>query len=148
MPAIGFIAAVFGSAVYGALLGIGLFAIYVLRGAPGSTGMEILVLPMLMLSTTLAGTAAAVVALVLPRTSLRGGDNFFLLVAAAFVLQELISLPPSLLSRTYLQTSMLMWAVLKSGPIDWTGGVNWHWLYTVPVTLAICSPWFRARFDG
>ncbi len=149
MPAVGFIAAVFGSALYGALLGIGLFAIYALRGAPGSTGMEILVLPLSTLQATVAGTAAAAISLVVPRTSLRSSDNFVVLVGAAFLLQALISLLPFLISQGYLQHNMLKWAIMMSGPVDWTkSGLNWNWLYTVPLTLAICSPWFRSKFDG
>jgi hypothetical protein len=149
MPVIGFIVAVVGSAFYGALLGIGWFVIYALRGAPGATGMEILVLPMLTLEATVAGTAAAVISLSLPRTSLAWSDNFILLVVAAFVLQTLVSLPPFLTSQSYLQHDMLIWAILMSGPVDWTkSGLNWSWLHTIPLTLGICSPWFRSRFDG
>ena len=149
MPVVGFAVAVFCSALYGALLGIGLFAIYELRDAPRSTGMEILMLPMLTLEATVAGTAAAVISLLVPRTSLARSDNFLLLVIAAFILQALVSLPPFLMSQGYLQHDMLKWAIMMSGPVDWTkSGLNWNWLYTVPLTLGICSPWFRSRFDG
>jgi hypothetical protein len=149
MPVIGFIVAVVGSAVYGAMLGIGLFAIYVLRGSPGATGMEILVLPAYTLIATIAGTAAAVVSILLPRTSLRSSDNFVLLVVAAFILQALVSLLTFLMSQGYLQTNGLVWALLTSGPVDWTRTrLNWSWLYTIPLTLGICSPWFRSKFDG
>jgi hypothetical protein len=120
MPAVRFIGAVFGSALYGALLGVGLFAIYALRGASGSTGMEILVLPLLTLEATVAGTAAAVISLVVPRTSLRSSDNFLVLVGAAFLLQASISLLPFLMSQGYLQHNMVKWAIMMSGPVDWT----------------------------
>jgi hypothetical protein len=149
MLAVGLIVAVFVSALYGALLGVGWFVIYALRGAPGATGMEVLVVAMLTFEATFAGTAAAAISLLLPRTSPAWSGNFVLLVAAAFVLQTLISLPPFLTSPTYLQHSALMWAMLMSGPVDWTkSSLNWSWLYTIPLTLGICSPWFRSRFDG
>jgi hypothetical protein len=149
MPVIGFILAVVGSALYGALLGIGLFVIYALRGAPGATGMEILAVPILTFEATVAGTAAAVISLLLPRTSLAWSDNFILLVVTAFVVQTLVSLPPFLTSQGYLQHDMLIWAMMMSGPVDWTkSSLNWSWLYTIPLTLGICSPWFRSRFDG
>jgi hypothetical protein len=124
-------------------------AIYVLRGAPGSTGMEILLLPILTLQATVAGTAAAVISLVVPRTSLKWSDNFVLLVFAAFVLQALVPLPPFLMSQSYVQTNILTYAFLMSGPVDWSrSDLNWNWLYTIPLTLGICSPWFRSKFDG
>jgi hypothetical protein len=149
MPIIGFIGAIIGSAFYGALLGIGLLLIYELRGAPGSTGMEVLVVPILAVEAAIAGTTAAIVSLSLPRTSLAWSDSFILLVVAAFVLQTLVSLSAFLTSQTYLQHDMLRWATLMSGPVDWTkSGLNWNWLYTIPLTLGICSPWFRRRFDG
>jgi hypothetical protein len=111
--------------------------------------MEILVVPMLTLKATVAGMAAAVISLVLPRTSVAWSDNFVLLVIAAFILQALVSLPPFLMSQGYLQHNMIIWAIMMSGPVDWTkSDLNWGWLYTIPLTLGICSAWFRSRFDG
>jgi hypothetical protein len=148
MPAIGFILAVLASSLYGFFLGVGWLVIYVLRGTPGSTGMEILIIPFLTIVATMAGTAAATISLVLPRTSLQWSDSFILLVLAAFAFQALASLVPFLLVQIHSQ-DMLLHAMLMSGPIDWTKGVlNWSWLYTIPLTLAICSPWLRAKFDG
>jgi hypothetical protein len=44
---------------------------------------------------------------------------------------------------------MLLHAMSLSGPVDWTkGALNWNWLCTIPLTLGICSPQFRTRFDG
>jgi hypothetical protein len=143
----GFVVAVLGSAVYGVVLGIAIFAIYTLLGSPGSTGLEIIAVPILVLQATLAGTIAAVVAFMMPRESLRGSDNFFLLVAVAVVLQALVALSAFLMSQSNIQTSLLWWTLLTSGPIDWSRrDLNSSWLYTVPLTLTICSSWFRTRF--
>jgi hypothetical protein len=149
MPAVGFICAVFGSALYGILVGIGWIVIYALQGAPGSTGMEVLAIPILAIAATTAGTAAAAISLLLPRTSLKWSDSFLLLVAVAFVLQTLVSVPPFLIAQIHPRHYVLMWSLSLSGPVDWTkSDVNRIWLYTIPLTLAICSPWFRSRFDG
>jgi hypothetical protein len=71
MPVLGFIVAVLGSALYGFVVGVGWFGIYCCEGAPGGTGMEILVVPVLTVVALTTGTIAAALSLLLPRTSLR-----------------------------------------------------------------------------
>ena len=83
MPAIAFIPAVAGSAFYGALISIVLYLIYGLRGAPGSTGMEILVVPIMTVEAMFVGSAAAIISLFVPRARFAGSDNFIVLVFAA-----------------------------------------------------------------
>jgi hypothetical protein len=148
MPAMAIIPAIIGSAFYGVLVGIGWYLIYVLRGAPGATGMEIMIVPFLTVVAVTAGTAAAVISLVLPRTSLRWSDSFVLLVLAALALQTLASLAAFQILQNRPH-DMLLHAMTLSAPVEWrTGTANWNWLYTLPLTVGICSPWFRTRFDG
>ncbi len=148
MPVVGFIAAVLGSALYGLLLGVGWYAAYLSRGAPGATGMEILGIPFFTVQATIEGTIAAAVSLVVPRTSLRWSDSFVLLAAASFVMQALVSLPPNMIADGLQRYDLFTVLFAMSGPVDWrTNGLNTNWLYTVPLTLALCSPRFRSWFD-
>jgi hypothetical protein len=110
--------------------------------------MEILAVPFLTVMATAAGTIAAATSLSLPRTSLRWSDSFILLVFAAFAFQALVSFAIFLFIQARPQSALLH-ALYMSGPIDWkTGGLNWFWLYNIPLTLGLCSPWFRSKFDG
>ena len=148
MPVMAVIPSIVGSFFYGVIFSVGLFAIYLLRGAPGSTGMEILIVPVFTTVATTAGTAAALISLSLPRASFPRSDSFVLLALAAVALQT----ATSLVSFQLYQTSphqMLLHAMALSGPFEWRAGAfNWNWVYTLPLTFGICSPWFRGRFDG
>ena len=108
MPVVGFILAVLGSALYGLLAGAVWWAVYLSRGAPGLTGMEILAIPFLTAQATISGTIAAAVSLVVPRTSLRWSDSFILLAAISFVMQALASLPPYLIADGFQPYDVFM----------------------------------------
>ena len=152
MPIIGFILAIVGSAIYGASVGIVLLALFSFQSAPGFTGLEVLAVPIFAIEAAIVGAAAALISLWLPRTSGRWSDSFVFLVAAAIAVQAFVSFVPILLIPLLPRDdliSLVNLSIAMSGPVDWPkGGFNRNWLATIPVTLAICSPWFRSRFDG
>ena len=104
--------------------------------------------PFLAVISAIAGTIAAAISLSVPRSSLRWSDSFVLLVAASFAVQALAALPPYLLATGDLPDNILLWTLAMSGPIDWNrSDFNLIWACTI-LTLLLCSPWFRSRFDG
>ena len=107
MPAIALIPAIIGSFFYGIVVGVGWFAIYLLRGAPGATGMEILGVPVLIVQALLAGTGAAVISYLLPRLDFAICDNPFLLTGGAVILQVAVSWFANVLKQGDLSPGLL-----------------------------------------
>jgi len=150
---LGLLIAVLGAGLLGFLIGAAIFEIF-LHGAPGATGLEVLIVLYQCVIGAITGGCAGVVAASLPRTSVRGADYFIVVVLAAIALQTLLSFGGQMVAAAKGLGEVMWHLVGYSGPIIWTVRPNsWHgmvlnsnWLYTLPATLLICSPYFRNKF--
>jgi hypothetical protein len=111
----------------GALTGILMTAYFlgpVFIANSGRVDVEAMMAPLVLVYALVTSAAAGLIAMVLPRTSLRGSDSFFVLLGAAVLVQLALTL-------TTLP--------------GWFGATLFA--MTIPATVLICSPWFRAKFE-
>ena len=93
--------------------------------ATGRLDEEVIIAPVMVGIGLMNGATAGIISMALPRTSIRHADNFLLLLALAVLV------------------SMFIFAMLSAGPY-----LALYLLITLPVSVLICSPWFRNKFEG
>jgi hypothetical protein len=153
----GLLISVLGGALLGAVVGMAVLTIFIWRGAPGGTGMEILVVPALVVSGAVAGGCAGAAGAFVRQTGRAWADRFVVVALVAIALHAIVSFLAYAAVRAGLSTAFVSYALSNSGPVLWRrlapdglGGMvfNLGWLYTLPITLFLCSRYFRHRFFG